>query len=81
MPLNLFLKKRIKTFFKARHNFGYFLGWDEINQTFVDFTHLSEKQQSRIVEKNLPIFKYPGRYTYKDFTEVQLIYLGKNLLD
>ncbi len=76
-----FINKKIKVYFEKRHSFGYFCGWDEVSEKYVDFNLLNNKQKLRIVKKNSHIFRNPYRYTYKDFKDVQLIYFGKNLLE
>ncbi len=73
--------KKIKSYFETKHSFGYFHGWDNVSNKFVDFNLLEEKQKFRIIKRNIRIFRKPDKYTYKDFKEVQLIYFGKNLLE
>jgi len=81
MPFRLNSQKKIQKFFLDIHSFGYYKGWDNVKDKYVEFSTLPEKQQIRIVKANKRIFKKPEFHTYQDFIEVQLIYLGDNLLE
>jgi len=81
MPFRLNSQEKIRKFFSNIHSFGYYKGWDSDKGKYVEFSKLPKKQQIRIIKANKRIFKKPEFHTYQDFIEVQLIYLGDNLLE
>jgi hypothetical protein len=81
MPIRLFSFRKIGCFFRTIHSFGYYRGYDCKSDDYIAFSQLSKKQQMRIIKTNLHIFKNPEKYSYKDFKELKLIYLGENLLE
>jgi hypothetical protein len=81
MPIKLIRLKKIVNYFQTIHSFGYYRGWNEKYESYVDFYHLPPKQQKKIARKNARIFKAPADYTYRDFKDLELVYLGDNLLD
>ena len=81
MPLRLKSHEKIRKFFSDIHSFGYYKGWDSDSGKYLEFSKLPKNQQIRIIKANKKIFEKPEYHTYLDFIEIQLIYLGDNLLE